>query len=328
MLLEKSVVVVVLAYNHQDYIEECLASILQQNFAGVSKILVLDDASSDNTKNIVDGIKINNDDAIIYIRNEENLGVGANYKKALDVALSLGVEYIAFLEGDDYWVDDQHLKNAVQYLSLNSNVLGYGSNCLMDDPSYSVKKKFGDEQDGIISSTYFFNEWCVHLLTFVVRSSFIAQLPYKNAPIKTSFDMFLRRSLAMRGDFYYAGSKIAGCYRRNTAGVSYQVILDDKKVKTYDMFKEEVEILEYLQCKYTKSLLPGERWPLVMMNLIYVSSNMNMLSFDFFLIKRSLKFLTTASVAQGSLKLFLYIYFARMAKLALRPISKKNKNTI
>lgn len=324
MLLEKSVVVVVLAYNHQDYIEECLASILQQNFAGVSKILVLDDASSDNTKNIVDGIKINNDDAIIYIRNEENLGVGANYKKALDVALSLGVEYIAFLEGDDYWVDDQHLKNAVQYLSLNSNVLGYGSNCLMDDPSYSVKKKFGDEQDGIISSTYFFNEWCVHLLTFVVRSSFFSKLPYSDAPIKTSFDMFLRRALALSGEFYYAGSKIAGCYRRNASGVSYQIILDEKKIKAYSMFKEEIEILEYFLRLHHKPVLPKTRWPLAIKNLIYLSSNIKTISFDYFLIVRSFKFLSQTYRTPYGIRLFVYIYIARFVKLFLFQFAKKN----
>ncbi|MFC2154745.1 glycosyltransferase family 2 protein [Candidatus Altiarchaeota archaeon] len=93
MLKEKTVAVVVPAYNEEALIEKTLTTIPEF----VDHIYVVDDGSRDNTYEKASSVK---DSRIILIRHEKNKGVGASivsgYKKALDE----GVDAVAVMAGD------------------------------------------------------------------------------------------------------------------------------------------------------------------------------------------------------------------------------------
>ncbi len=90
--------VIIPTYNRAHFIAEAIQSVLDQTFTDF-EIIVVDDGSTDNTKNVVDGFK---DPRIKYIY-QENRGV-ANARNT-SIKASSG-EHIAFLDSDDMWLPE------------------------------------------------------------------------------------------------------------------------------------------------------------------------------------------------------------------------------
>ena len=86
--------IVVIIYNKEKYIEECLDSIISQEID--KEIICVDDCSTDNTLNILKKYKKNNN--IKIIRNEENLGTCLTRYNGLKKCKG---EYVLFVDGDD-----------------------------------------------------------------------------------------------------------------------------------------------------------------------------------------------------------------------------------
>jgi glycosyltransferase involved in cell wall biosynthesis len=90
--------VVVCTYNGAKYIEEQLASITGQTYA-ITEIIVVDDASSDDTFAILERAAAR-DSRIALYRNDVNLGFTANFEKAMKMA---NHDFIAIADQDDIW---------------------------------------------------------------------------------------------------------------------------------------------------------------------------------------------------------------------------------
>lgn len=86
--------IVVPAYNIQDYIEKCLDSILEQTYKNY-EIIVVNDGSTDNTKNIIDEYAKEN----IKIVHKENGGLSSARNEGVKYVEG---DYIWFIDGDDY----------------------------------------------------------------------------------------------------------------------------------------------------------------------------------------------------------------------------------
>ncbi|MCS7232212.1 MAG: glycosyltransferase family 2 protein, partial [Elusimicrobiota bacterium] len=89
-------------YNHEDFIEDCIESVLLQTYDNWEMIIV-DDASTDRTPEIVSEYA-QKDKRIKFIRHKENYGpfnLDRTYNEALELAKG---EWIAILEGDDVWL--------------------------------------------------------------------------------------------------------------------------------------------------------------------------------------------------------------------------------
>lgn len=95
----KSLVSVVLCtYNGEKYIAQQLDTILQQSYTNL-EIIIVDDASTDSTKSILEQYK-SKDGRIKLFFNEINLGYNKNFEKAIGLATA---EYIAISDQDDIW---------------------------------------------------------------------------------------------------------------------------------------------------------------------------------------------------------------------------------
>jgi Glycosyltransferases involved in cell wall biogenesis len=96
---EPLISIITLTYNHENYIAECIESVLCQTYENWEMIIV-DDASMDKTPYIVEQYA-KKDNRIKFIRNEKNNGplfLDVNYNLALKEAKG---EWIGYLEGDD-----------------------------------------------------------------------------------------------------------------------------------------------------------------------------------------------------------------------------------
>ncbi len=86
--------VVIAVFNREDLIEQCVRSVLDQTFKENYEIIVVDDASTDKTPQLLSKIL---DPKLTVLRNEKNRG--PSYSRNRAVGQSKG-EYIVFLDAD------------------------------------------------------------------------------------------------------------------------------------------------------------------------------------------------------------------------------------
>jgi glycosyltransferase involved in cell wall biosynthesis len=102
-------------YNQEKYIKKCLLSVLNQDVKVPYEIIVSDDCSTDQTRNIILEICKSHSDKIKYIFNSKNLGPTQNALLARSHALG---KYICHCDGDDFFYEE---KLRIQYEFLEEN---------------------------------------------------------------------------------------------------------------------------------------------------------------------------------------------------------------
>lgn len=113
--------VALVVYNHEKYIRQAIESILMQEVNFKFQIIVGEDKSTDNSKDILLEYKEKYPDKFILIFHEQNVG---GTKNIYDIFMKATGKYIACLEGDDYWIDNKKLQKQVDFLEINSEYLG------------------------------------------------------------------------------------------------------------------------------------------------------------------------------------------------------------
>lgn len=134
--------VIIPVYNVDSYINVCLDSIVNQTFKDM-EIIIVNDASTDNTKEIVSEYGKYHSN-ITIIENRVNLGAGLSRNRGIAAAKG---RYIGFIDGDD-WVDLNYysvLMSAVH--SLDSDIVLAGitdeyDNHLSAEARYSFDEEF------------------------------------------------------------------------------------------------------------------------------------------------------------------------------------------
>lgn len=96
--------IIVPCYNVEKYISRCVKSIINQTY-GIEnlEIILIDDASTDNTFSIIDTFKNMYPDSIVPVRFENNRRQGAARNVGLEFARG---EYITFVDADDVIAPD------------------------------------------------------------------------------------------------------------------------------------------------------------------------------------------------------------------------------
>jgi glycosyltransferase involved in cell wall biosynthesis len=88
--------VVIPTYNRSYCILDAISSVLNQSFVDF-ELLVIDDASTDNSDEIIYNIP---DDRLKYYKNKENIGQSASLNRGVSLAKG---NYVCFLDSDDLW---------------------------------------------------------------------------------------------------------------------------------------------------------------------------------------------------------------------------------
>lgn len=110
------VCIAMLAYNHEDFIEQALNSIITQKVKFKYKIIVAEDYSTDNTRDILKKYQIKYPNLIKLILQNKNIGAQQNN---IDLLYNLEGKYTAALEGDDYWLDTFKLQKQIDFLEAH-----------------------------------------------------------------------------------------------------------------------------------------------------------------------------------------------------------------
>lgn len=115
------IAVCITTYNHASFIAEAIESVLAQECDEPVRIYVGDDASTDGTETVCRRLAAQ-DDRIVYFRRPENVGLVRNTIDLYRRIQADGAEYIAMLDGDDYWCDVHKLQIETDYLRTHPEV--------------------------------------------------------------------------------------------------------------------------------------------------------------------------------------------------------------
>ena len=119
------VVVAITTYNLEKYIAQAIDSVLVQKTNFDYKIIIADDCSADDTVTIIQRYASKYPDKIKLLLSEKNQGSLVNSNRIFD---GLQCEYFAFLDGDDYWVGEEHLQKQVDFLDSHPEYMLCGGN--------------------------------------------------------------------------------------------------------------------------------------------------------------------------------------------------------
>lgn len=148
---EVKVSVFVVAYNQEKYIAKTLESIITQKADFKFEVLVHDDASTDSTPSIIKEYALKYPDLIFPVFQTEN-----QYSKGIKIATRFLLpyangEYIAWLDGDDYWNNENKLQLQIDAVEKEN-----ASACI-----HKVEKKQNGKTIGFFPNPSKLNQTCV-----------------------------------------------------------------------------------------------------------------------------------------------------------------------
>lgn len=96
---------------------QTLESILMQETVHDVEIIVADDCSSDNTVDIIKEYENKTGFKFTYLQKPHNVGYNKNYRQAFAACTG---DYVAIMEGDDYWLKPDHIQNHIDHLDAHA----------------------------------------------------------------------------------------------------------------------------------------------------------------------------------------------------------------
>lgn len=209
-----------ITYNHEKFISKAVESFLMQRSDFRYEILIGEDCSTDGTRAILEGYALKYPNKIKLVTSENNVGANNNAIRTIKAAKG---KYLAFCDGDDYWIDPDKLQKQVDFLENN--------------PDYVICCHYYKEIDSPgnilyvnpnpVILEYDYNDLIVNrqaetaTSSLVVRKDSIADLLDQEwYPNCNAVDKFLK----LFATFYsrkkiYVIPEVMSCYRKHKGGV-------------------------------------------------------------------------------------------------------------
>lgn len=112
---------VIVTYNRKDKLKKAIECLKKQTFKP-EKIIIIDNASTDGTQDILKDYK--NDNLVKCVRLEENLGGAGGFYYGVKEALNYDVDYFA-LSDDDAWYQEDYFENMRKASQIHPDVKAF-----------------------------------------------------------------------------------------------------------------------------------------------------------------------------------------------------------
>lgn len=239
------------SYNRGHYIGQAIDSILSQETKFSYEIIIGDDCSTDNSKELLAEYKEKYPDIFVLNLQDTNKGFGTNW--ATTMQLARGV-FVAFLDDDDYYCDNHRLQNMVEYMEshpecglLHTNYYRLYNETGTKIPNNARDASKEDAMLGLYHGTY---PLCFG--TCMIRSSLIKQYVNLDDYIRLKFtiqDWPTCMLLAEYTEFHYMNT-LSYVYRKYEGSMSAP--------QTYDAiikkYSQEELMYEYVCTKFPHKL--------------------------------------------------------------------------
>lgn len=211
--------VCVITYNHARFIAQALEGILSQQLDFDYEIVIGEDCSTDNTRDIVLEYGSRFPKKIRLLLSKKNLGMMPNFIQTIQACRG---EYIALCEGDDYWTSPHKLQAQVDFLDKHPEFTICSHNVWVkyENSSRPSAEWLGTGQKEILQLEDVLRDGSGGATcSLVFRNRIFGEFPdwYYNI---AGGDWALQALCASRGKFRYMPG-VMGVYRRHERGAAY-----------------------------------------------------------------------------------------------------------
>lgn len=228
---DPKVTVIVPTYNRAGLLGRAIGSILSQSFPDF-ELIIIDDASTDGTKAYLDDLA-RKDSRVRPVHNTENNYPDISKNLNAGLAMARG-KYIARLDDDDYWCDDDKLKKQVEFLDSHPDyVVAGGGTIVVDDGDNERFRYYKAENDADIRSRALFANPFTHSTVMFRHDIAVEVGGYGNFKNAEDWDLWLK--MGMKGKLY------------NFPEYFVRYLLNDKSKTVIFKRSQSVEIMSVLR---------------------------------------------------------------------------------
>ncbi len=248
--------VCVVTYNQENYIAECLESLVTQQTSFKFEIIVGEDCSTDGTREIVQQYVEQYPNLIVPLFYEKNVGAVENVKRVYKAAKG---KYIAHMDGDDLALPNK-LQRQFDILEANPDysICVHNMNAV-DGKSQIMERAFPlfEEKKYSLIDMYLINPFFIHSSKMFINKidEYIEQLNVN------ALDTEVHIEQAKQGDIYFIGECL-GVYRQ-FVGITYEqgfvsTLVRERMISVYEniniQYFNNDEIIK-INKKYARMLL-------------------------------------------------------------------------
>lgn len=249
--------VILVTYNHEEYIEEALQSILNQKTTHTYEIIVIDDFSNDKTSKIIESYVAQFPQILKYYKPSKNIGKA---RKALfEIRPNIQGDFWAILEGDDFWTSENKLELQLSFLKNNKNYIAVTS-------AYKTLNEITGKE---YTSKAALKEWSItdmvegkyplysHTSTYIWRNVFKYKThdgffwPEELQKEYSYGDTCLSFFMADQGGLIKCFDEALSCYRITGKGIWTQMNQEQQELNNIKLIKNIDKLTQY---KYSKLL--------------------------------------------------------------------------
>ena len=198
------------SYNTAPFIAESIRSVLAQTYTNW-ELIIVDDASTDNTAEIVQNVILERSDRIHYIKNDQNSGAAACRNRALREARG---KWIAFLDSDDLWAPEK-LQRQLDFMVKNGYAFSYTKYEEIDEDSKPTGTIVGGPKR--ISKTGMYNYCWPGCLTVMYDREVVGDIQVADIRKNNDYAMWLKA--VRKAKCTLLPEKLA-FYRKRTGSIS------------------------------------------------------------------------------------------------------------
>lgn len=250
---EIMVTVYCLAYNHEKYIRETLEGFVNQKTNFKYEVIVHDDASTDNTANIIKQYEKKYPGIIKGLYQTEN-----QYSKGIGIVNTyilpnIKGKYIAVCEGDDYWIDTFKLQKQFDYLEKHPNCTFCFTNANIENQINKEIKKFipysAEEAKYFLNTDRDYTLKNFYEIEFAPTASYmypasnIKKEPKSFKKICPANDLKKRLYYTAMGYAHYIND-VTCVYRENVSNSATTLWKGQYKKKRYEVEKKIIEMID------------------------------------------------------------------------------------
>lgn len=265
--MEELVSVIVTSYNHVEYLEERMESLLKQTYSNI-EIIVIDDCSKDNSLNFLSRYKKYPNTQIIGLKKNSGYVHATN----LGVSLSKG-QYLMFAECDDF-NEPQHIETLMQVLAQNPTAgVAYSKSTIVDNHSISTGDDFQFREKAFREYCYqntlipqkkmqkFLLHSCVvpNMSAALIRKEYFNEIGGLSSSYKICSDWDMWNRLAQSCDFYYVTTPLNNFrFHQTTARNTFSISLQVSEIfrLLYDSFsKQDLSLVDRYKFKLNTAII-------------------------------------------------------------------------
>ncbi|WKN45148.1 glycosyltransferase family 2 protein [Tunicatimonas pelagia] len=210
----------IITYNHEKYIAQAIDSVLKQRVTFHYEIIIGDDCSSDGTRQILQAYQQKYPDVIqLVLHPHRYQGVPGRLNNITNLYACRG-QYVALLDGDDYWISEDKLQQQVDFLDKNHNyALAFHDAKITFDNNSREEYRFSNRLDYLHQNGTFTQEdllskgWFIPTSSVMYRNSYFDEFPDWFWDVMSA-DTALHLLLSQHGNIYYA-CQVYSVYRQH-----------------------------------------------------------------------------------------------------------------